>query len=269
MTGCTPGRSAVATLWSTRAPAPRCSPAARAWTIVLHVDLRGSMIVRATLNGQYLDVRRLPDLSPIETRLGSFQWDMLTFAISTDGRRIAFATVEPTGAMMVHILDIASGDESIEPIPWPNEGATPSFGMAFTADDRTLLIGDEGGGITEIDVATRTVSPSRFEGMHGPVVGLWPLRDGRLVAVSHDGTMSIYDAASGRPLGPPMVWTPRVDRVRLRPADPGPRHPPRSRPRPARAAAVEHRPFNVAGGGLPTSRTQPHARRMDPVHARR
>jgi hypothetical protein len=111
--------------------------------------------------------------------------------------------------MKVHILDIASGDESMKPIPWPNEGAPP-LAIAFTADDRTLIIGDPDGGITQIDVATGTVSPSRFEGMHGPVVGLGPLPDGRLIAVSHDGTMSMYDA-TGQPLGPPMIWTPRAD----------------------------------------------------------
>jgi DNA-binding beta-propeller fold protein YncE len=36
-------------------------------------DLRASMVVRGTRDGQYVDVRRLPDLSPIEHRLGSFQ----------------------------------------------------------------------------------------------------------------------------------------------------------------------------------------------------
>jgi WD40 repeat protein len=172
------------------------------------IDLRVSMIVRATFDGQYLDVRRLPDLSPIETPLRSFQWDMLTFTISTDGRRLAFATVEPSGSMMIHILDIASGDESTEPIRWPDE--VPPIAMVFSADDRTLRVGDKGGGITEIDVATGTVSSSRFEAMHGAVVGLAPLDDGRLLAVSHDGTMSIYDATSGQPIGPPMAWATRV-----------------------------------------------------------
>lgn len=107
------------------------------------------------------------------------------------------------------MFDIASGDESIEPIPWPNEAAPPRA-IAFTADDRTLLIGDQDGGIKEIDVATRTVSPSPFENMHGPVVRLYPLPDGGLLAISHDGTMSIYDSTSGQPLGPPMGWAPAV-----------------------------------------------------------
>ena len=131
------------------------------------------MVVRATLDGRYLDVRRLPDLSPIETPprhlpvgAASHSHSALTADDSPSPPSSRPAT------MMVRILDIASGDESIEPIPWPNEGATP-LAITFTADDRTLLIGDQDGGITEIDVATGAVSPSRFEGMHGPVVGLW------------------------------------------------------------------------------------------------
>jgi hypothetical protein len=47
--------------------------------------------------------------------------------------------------------------------------------------------------------------------MHGPVVGLLPRHDGSLVAVSHDGTISIYDATSGQPIGPPIGWSLRVD----------------------------------------------------------
>jgi hypothetical protein len=60
-------------------------------------------------------------------------------------------------------------------------------------------------------VGTRTVSPSHFEGTHGPVVGLWPDRDDRLLVITQDGAMSIYDAPSGQPLGPPMGWEPRVN----------------------------------------------------------
>ena len=174
-------------------------------------DLRTSMIVRATLERQYLDVRPLPDLAPVETRLGPFPWDTLSFVLTTDGRRIALATVEADRTtIMVRILDLASGDELIEPIRWPNEGVTP-MAITFSADDRTLLIGDQEGGISEIDVETGTFSPSRFEAMRGPVVGLGTLPDGRLLAISNDGTMSMYDTTSGQPLGPPMIWAPRVD----------------------------------------------------------
>jgi WD40 repeat protein len=172
-------------------------------------DPRASMILEASSDGQDIDVRRLPDLSPIETGLGSFGGDVVTGALSTDGRRIAVATVEPSGTML-HVRDVASGDELIEPIPVPNEGAAAWLGSAFTPDDRTLLIGDHDGGIAEIDVATGRVLPSRIEGMHGPVVWLWPLADGLLLAVSHDGTMSIYDLPSGQRVGAPMVWAPLV-----------------------------------------------------------
>ena len=226
------------------------------------------MIVRATLDGQYLDVRRLPDLSPIETGLGPSSG---TCSRSRSAPTVDESPSPPSSrphAMMVHILDIASGDESIEPIPWPNEDATPSLDRLHCRRPHAAHRRPKAAESLRLDVATRTVSPNRFEGMHGPVVGLWPLRDGRLVAVSHDGTMSIFDATR-----PTARTADRLDAA-SRPGvfvlpNPGPRHPPPSRPRPARAAAVEHRRFDVAGGGLPTSRTQPHARRMDPVHARR
>ena len=42
-------------------------------------------------------------------------------------------------------------------------------------------------------MATGTVSPSRFEGMRGPIGCLWSLPDGRLLAISHDGAMSMFD----------------------------------------------------------------------------
>jgi hypothetical protein len=170
-------------------------------------DLRTSMLVRTTLDGRYVDVRRLPDLSQVPTGLGPFQFQVLSLAISTDGRRVALATVEPTRAMMIRILDISSGIESVEPIPWPNEDARPTA-LAFTADDRTLLVGDQDGGITGLDVATGTRSPSRFGRMRGPVVIVAPLGDGRVVAVSHAGTMAML-AATGEAIGPPIAWTPR------------------------------------------------------------
>jgi WD40 repeat protein len=174
------------------------------------LDPRASMVVRATLDGQTVDVRRLPDLSVIETGLDSLPGEVLALAFNRDGRRIAVATAEPSSTTMIHILDIASGDDSIEPIRWTKESPAPRA-IAFTADDRALLIGDQDGSISEIDVATGTVSPSRFESMHGPVVGLGSLPDGHVGAISHDGTMSIYDATSGQPIGPPMAWAPRVN----------------------------------------------------------
>jgi class 3 adenylate cyclase/tRNA A-37 threonylcarbamoyl transferase component Bud32/WD40 repeat protein len=170
-------------------------------------DLRTSMIVRTTVDGRYVDVRRLPDLSPIESGLGPFPWQVLALTISTDGRRVALATVEPTRAVMIHILDISSGIESVEPIQWRNEDVRPTS-IAFTADDRTLIIGDQAGGIVGLDVATGTVSASRFGRMRGPVVIVAPLGDGRLVAVSHAGLLSMF-AATGERIGPPIAWTPR------------------------------------------------------------
>jgi len=169
-----------------------------------------TIYVWASFDGQLLDIRRLPELTPVETTLGPFDWNMLTFAISTDARQIAFAVSDNNDEVALRVFDIASGEEVIEPISWPLELALPRV-LTFTLDDATLAVGDRAGDITQVNLTTRALSASRFEGMHGPVVGLEFTDDGRLIAISNDGTIRLFDAASRQPLGPPIVWATRAD----------------------------------------------------------
>ncbi len=135
---------------------------------------------------------------------------MVTYGISNDGQRIAFAVIGEDDNMALRIFDIVSGVEIVEPISWPDELAMPRS-IAFSADDHMLAVGDRAGGITEVNLDTRAVAASRFEGTHGPVTYLEFTADDRLIALSHDGTIRMLDAASGQPLGPPIVWAARVD----------------------------------------------------------
>jgi hypothetical protein len=166
--------------------------------------------VSASFDGQLINIRRLPELTPLPNDLGPFDWDMLTYAISNDARRLAFAILGNDGKVTLRIFDIASGEAVIGPIVWPDELALPRS-LAFTFDDNGLVVGDRTGLISLIDLTSGAVSPDRFPSLHGPVVAVQFVDDGRLLAISQDGAIWMFDATSRLPLGPPIVWATRPD----------------------------------------------------------
>jgi class 3 adenylate cyclase/WD40 repeat protein/tRNA A-37 threonylcarbamoyl transferase component Bud32 len=166
--------------------------------------------VTVSFDGQVISVRRLPELTPAPNNLGPFDWDMLNYAISGDAQRLAFAILDDDGKVTLRVFDIASGDEVIEPIVWPDDQALPRS-VAFTVDDSGLAIGDRAGRISQVDLTSGAVSPDHFPSLHGAVVYLQFAADGRLLAISQDGTIWMFDGVSRQPLGPPIVWATRPD----------------------------------------------------------
>jgi WD40 repeat protein len=90
----------------------------------------------------------------------------------------------------------------------------PDINTAQVGPGDTLVVGNVVGDVTQYDL--HTLRPvGTFPGTRGLVAGLRFSHDGKvLMAISQDGTVSIYDTASRTRLGDPISW---VSRASLRP----------------------------------------------------
>ncbi len=115
-----------------------------------------------------------------------------------DGSRLVVLRSET-----VIVLDPVSGEELVsEQLP----GSGTLTRVAFSTDGRTMAVGSDAGRLYFLDVATlERVAPDRLV-TAGFVIDLQMSADGRLLAaMGTDGDVTLFDPATWRPYGKPVV----------------------------------------------------------------
>lgn len=156
-------------------------------------------------------------LAAVAERCGSFLWDtakaravatlprngarLLTLTFSPDAKVVATSAEDGT----VLLWNTTTGRKRGAPLP--HDAAAPA--LAFAPDGRTLLTGSIDG---KARLWTLTGRRSDLEFDHrGPISCVAFAPGGNTIATaSDDGTGRLWDAATGRPIGEPLVHTERV-----------------------------------------------------------
>jgi WD40 repeat protein len=134
-------------------------------------------------------------------------------AFSPDGRLFVTAgKLGPgQGQERIHLQfwNLADGRPLGKPIPTEDLGVR---GLAFSPDGQTLLGGNSAiqkyqgqpGWATRWDVAGRRLVGKSFGHRNCVIIVAWTTDGQRFMTGSHDGTVIVWDAATGRPLGEPL-----------------------------------------------------------------
>jgi WD40 repeat protein len=165
----------------------------------------GSLLVTAQPDQLVTWFERTPGMTTVATGVVANGTTLTGLTLSDDGRLVArVGTTDSPSGQLVDITDVASG-KILSRLTLPSEPAITI--TAFASDAQKLAIGDDGGNIGVLDIASGRFDPQQFRGIRGAVtsaLGFTP--DGaRLLAAGTDGTIWWWDVASHQPIGEPIT----------------------------------------------------------------
>jgi class 3 adenylate cyclase len=152
----------------------------------------GAVVTRRSM----VDFSELPVMDALEARPAS------AIAFSNDGELVARVTLRDDGSQLLDVVEIVSGRPVLEAFALPRSLGLVAA-MTFDNENANLLFGHRRGGISELDLATADVTPSRFVETAGGVSWMWVSYDGSVLhAITDDGAMRWWDTASGTAFEP-------------------------------------------------------------------